>query len=65
MIPLIEHHLGLGKSGHDCLLFDVKCSGYISKSSTITYNFYKGNYTNIKNILVNTKLGIYIKWKAE
>ena len=30
MIPLIEHHPGLGKSDHDCLLFDLKCSKYIS-----------------------------------
>ena len=37
MVPLIEHDPGLGKSNHDCLLFDLKCSGYISKDSTITY----------------------------
>ena len=46
MVPLIEHHPGLGKSDHDFLLFDLKCSGYISKNST--------NYTNIKNILADT-----------
>ena len=44
-------HPGLGKSDHDCLIFNLKYSKYISKNSTITYDFYKGNYTNIKNIL--------------
>ena len=51
MVQLIERHPGLGKSDHNCLLFDLKCSGYISKNSTITYNFYKRNYTNIKTSL--------------
>ena len=54
MVPLIEHHPGIEKSDHDCLIFDLKYSGYISKNSTITHNFYKGNYTNIKNILATT-----------
>ena len=53
MVPLIGHHPGLGRSDHDCLLFDLKCSKYISMNPTITCNFYKGNYINIKGILAD------------
>ena len=54
MIPLVEHHPGLGKSDHECLVFDLKCSKLIYKSSPVVYNFYKGNYTKISKIISDT-----------
>ena len=57
MIPLVEHLHGLGKSGHECLFFDLKCSKHIYKSSPV-YNFYKGNYAQISKIMSDTN------WKS-
>ena len=47
MAVLIEQQPGFGKCDHGCLLFDLKCSKYISKYTTITYNFYWGEITQI------------------
>ena len=54
MIQLVEHLPGLGKSGHECLLFDLKCSKHIYKSSPVSYNFYKGNYAKICKMMSDT-----------
>ena len=54
MIPLVEHLPGLGKSDHECLLFDLKCSKHIYKSSPVSYNFYKGDYAKISKIISDT-----------
>ena len=55
MIQLVEHLPGLGKSDHECLFFDLKCSKHIYKSSLVSYNFYKGNYAKISKMMSGTK----------
>ena len=51
MIPFVEHHPGLGKSDHECLVFDLKCSKLTYKSPPVSYNYYKGNYTEISKFI--------------
>ena len=49
MIDTIDHYSGLGKSDHECLVFDLKCSKELYNEANPTRDYFKGNYENIVN----------------
>ena len=51
MIDTIDHYPGLGKSDHECLVFDLKCSKELYDEANPTRDYFKGNYENIVNTL--------------
>ena len=48
MVTNINHCPGIGKSDHECLIFDLRCNKQMLEKETIAYNFFKGNYNKIE-----------------
>ena len=55
MIQTVEHHPGLGKSDHECLVFDLKCSKLVYNDPTDEYNYYEVNYTDVSKFISDTE----------
>ena len=50
MVTSINHCPGIGKSDHECLIFDLKCNKQMPENVTIAYNFYNKIEDNIKRV---------------
>ena len=51
MIDTIDHYPGLGKSDHECLVFDLNAPKELYVEANPTRDYFKGNYENIVNTL--------------
>ena len=47
LISSLEHFPGLGKSDHECLLFDANTRTEYHRSNVPGFNIFKANYTAI------------------
>ena len=51
MIDTIDHCSGLGKSDHECLIFELKCYKETCEKTSLTRDNFKGDYEKIANTL--------------
>ena len=51
MIDTIDHYPGLGKSDHECLLFELKCCEETYENTSAIRDYFKGEYEKIANTL--------------
>ena len=47
----IDHYSGLGKSDHECLIFELKCYKETREKTNPTRDYFKGDYEKIANTL--------------
>ena len=51
LVSSIEHYPGLGKSDHECLVFNVICNKQLNKNNCTRRNIFKANFTEIEKNL--------------